>query len=137
MKSCVTWWYIITANQKTWTKKCNDWYHNKITSYIVSNIIECDVSEIYTSHTYIYMILDKDCPQYVARNLRAINFIYSLDEIRCVIDQNSSSYFFLIKIHPTQGWTATATHIEDKGRNIRCIKHVGNIRKTWLERTLR
>ena len=64
----------------------------------MSNIIECDVSEIYTSHTYDidieYMILDKDCPQYVARNLRAISFIYSLDEIRCVIDQNSSSYFF-------------------------------------------
>ena len=28
-------------------------------------------------------------------------------------------------------------HIEDKGGNIRCVKHVGNIRKNWLERTLR
>ena len=58
------------------------------------------------------MILDKDCPQYVARNLRSSNFIYSLDEIRCVIDQNNSSYFFLINIQPAQGRAAAAMHID-------------------------
>ena len=98
--------------RKSEQKKCDNWYHNTNTFYIVSNIIECDNSEIYNSHTYIYMILDKDCPQYVARNLRASNFIYSLDKIRCAIDHKGSNYLFLIKIHSTQCWTATATHID-------------------------
>ena len=79
---------------KSKQKKCNNRDHNTNTSYTVSSIIGCDVSEIYTYHTYIYTILDKGCPQYVVRNMTASDFIYSLDGIRCVIDQKCSSNFF-------------------------------------------
>ena len=69
----------------------------------MSSIIGCDVSEMYTYHTYIYTILDKGCPQYVARNITASDFIYSLDGVRCVTDQKCLSNFFNEEFTPPKG----------------------------------
>ena len=37
----------LLPTRKSEQKKCNNWYHKTNTFYTVSNIIECDVSEIY------------------------------------------------------------------------------------------
>ena len=53
---------------------CDGYFRN-----VIHVVVECDASDSFVYHAFNHMILDNGCPQNVAGNIWANNFIETLD----------------------------------------------------------